>query len=275
MKSAPFRYTKPDSIEDVVGLLRDHGDDAMIIAGGQSLMPMLNMRLARPNILIDINGIEVLKGIRPADGEIRIGAGTRYVELGNSKTIRDALPLIAEATIGGSMVLADPAAELPACAVALGARFILVSHAGSRTVDASAFFEGLYQTGRREDELLTEIRVPVPEDGYATAFVELSRRQGDFALAGVACFGRRVDTRFSDLRLVFFGTDDRPIMAENAARSACEAPFTENTIDRVSDALEGDLDPMDSLHGDRGFKLHLAKVVTGRALGILAERVGL
>jgi carbon-monoxide dehydrogenase medium subunit len=288
MKSAPFRYTKPDSIEDVVGLLRDHGDDAMIIAGGQSLMPMLNMRLARPNILIDINGIEDLKGIRPADGEIRIGAGTRYVELGNSKTIRDALPLIAEAlphvahaairnrgTIGGSMVLADPAAELPACAVALGARFILVSHAGSRTVDASAFFEGLYQTGRREDELLTEIRVPVPEDGYATAFVELSRRQGDFALAGVACFGRRVDTRFSDLRLVFFGTDDRPIMAENAARSACEAPFTENTIDRVSDALEGDLDPMDSLHGDRGFKLHLAKVVTGRALGILAERVGL
>jgi len=260
----------------------------MILAGGQSLMPMLSMRLAQPKILIDINRIDDLKGVHPADDEIRIGAGTRYVELGNSKTIRDTLPLIAEAlphvahaairnrgTIGGSIALADPAAELPACAVALGARFVLVSHAGIRIVEAGAFYQGLYQTARREDELLTEIRMPVPEDGYASAFFELSRRQGDFALAGIACFGRRVDLRFSDLRLVFFGTDDRPVVAENAARAACETPFAEETLDRVRHALEEDLEPMDSLHGDRTFKLHLAKVVTARALGALAERVGL
>ncbi len=288
MKPAPFRYTKPDSVDDVVSLFRDHGDDAMVLAGGQSLMPMLNMRLARPKLLIDINGIEGLKGVRLADGEVRIGAGTRYVELANSKTIRTVLPLIAEAlphvahgairnrgTIGGSIALADPAAELPACAVALGARFVLVSQAGSRIVEASAFFQGLYQTARREDELLTEIRVPVPEDGYASAFCELSRRQGDFALAGIACFGRRVDDRLSNLRLVFFGTDDRPIIAENAARAACAAPLSDATIDRAKDALDEDLEPLESLHGDRGFKLHLAKVITGRALGTLAERLAL
>ena len=238
MKAPKFRYARADSVKHALELLHAHGEDARVLAGGQSLMPTLNMRLSQPEILIDINRLEELRGIRDDGSAIRIGALARHVEILNSEIVRKRLPLIAEAmphvahvavrnrgTFGGSVALADPAAELPACVLALGATIVLESVNGRREVAAEDYFKGLYETARRDDELLTEIRVPPQEAENVSVFLELARRHGDFAIVGIAACGKVSKGTIEDMRLVYFASEDKPtIGAAAAAAPARPAP---------------------------------------------------
>ena len=279
MKAPRFAYTRPDSLDEVLALLAEHGDEARILAGGQSLMPTLNMRLSRPSLLIDINRIDALKGIELDNGTIRIGALARHAEVMGSGIVAERLPLVADAmphvahvairnrgTFGGSIALADPAAELPACALALDAELVLASARGRRTVAARSFFKGLYETERGDDEILVETRIPASGPGYRSSFMELARRHGDFALAGVCCHARVQGDVLSDVRLAYFGSDDRPRLAQAAAAAAEGKPWSEDVKEAVKEALGGDLDPIGNFHASAATRLHLARVLTGRAL---------
>jgi len=194
VKAPRFSYVRADSVDHALRLLGEHGEEARILAGGQSLMPTLNMRLSQPGILIDINRLDALKGIALRDGVVRIGALTRHVEVMNSPVVAQNLPLIAEAmphvahvavrnrgTFGGSIALADPAAEMPACILALGATLVVEGPRGRRSIAADDYFLGLYDTARRPDELLVEVLIPQEKPGYVSSFLELSRRHGDGA----------------------------------------------------------------------------------------------
>ena len=279
MKAPRFAYKRPESLDEVLELLAEHGDEARILAGGQSLMPTLNMRLSRPRLLIDINRIEELKGISFEDGTVRIGALARHGEVMTSPIVAEHLPMIAEAmphvahvairnrgTFGGSIALADPAAELPACAVALGAEFVLASARGRRTVAARSFFNGLYDTERADDELLVETRIPAIESGYRSSFMELARRHGDFALAGVCCHARVDGNVLNDVRLAYFGSEDRPRFAGAASAAAEGKAWSDDVKEAVKTALGDDLDPIGNFHASAATRLHLARVLTGRAI---------
>ena len=285
MKAPRFAYVRAESLDQVLALLAEHGDDARILAGGQSLMPTLNMRLSQPKLLIDINRLDELAGIALEDGEVRIGALTRHSAVLSSPVVARHLPLIAEAmthvahvairnrgTCGGSIALADPAAELPACAVALDASFVLARQGGRRTVAARSFFKGLYETDRADDEILVEARIPALGAGYASSFMELARRHGDFALAGVCCHAKRDGARLSDLRLAYFGSEDRPRFASAAVAAAEGKVWSEEVKADVGEALGQDLDPIGNFHASAATRLHLAKVLTGRALDRLVAQ---
>lgn len=285
MKAPRFAYVRAESLGQVLDLLAEHGEDARILAGGQSLMPTLNMRLSRPRLLIDVNRLHELGGIALDGGEVRIGALARHAEVLRSPIVAEHLPLVAEAlphvahaairnrgTFGGSIALADPAAELPACAVALDAAFVLAGKGGRRTVAARSFFKGLFETERRDDEILVEARIPARRPGYASAFMELARRHGDFALAGVCCHARRDGAALADVRLAYFGSDDRPRYAAAAAAAAEGRDWSDAVKADVAAALDGDLDPIGNFHASAATRLHLAKVLTGRALDRLAAQ---
>ena len=279
MKAPRFSYIRPESLDRVLELLAEHGDEARILAGGQSLMPTLNMRLSQPRLLIDINRIDALKGISLEDGTVRIGALARHAEVLESHTVAEHLPLIADAmphvahiavrnrgTFGGSIALADPAAELPACAVALDASFLLASARGRRTVPARRFFHGLYETEMADDELLVEARIPAIGSGYRSSFLELARRRGDFALAGVCCHAHVDGGLLSDVRLTCFGSEDRPRFADGAAAAAEGRTWSRDVKGAVQAALGDDLDPMGDFHASAATRLRLARVLTGRAI---------
>ena len=279
MKAPRFAYIRPDSLDEVLALLAEHGDEARILAGGQSLMPTLNMRLSRPRVLIDINRIDELKGIGLDNGTVRIGALARHAEVMDSDLVAERLPLVAEAmphvahvairnrgTFGGSIALADPAAELPACALALDAELVLASTRGRRNVAARSFFNGLYETERGDDEILVETRIPALGAGYRSSFMELARRHGDFALAGVCCHAKVDGDVLSDVSLAYFGSDDRPRLARGASAAAEGKAWSEDVKEAVKEALGGDLDPIGNFHASAATRLHLARVLTGRAL---------
>jgi carbon-monoxide dehydrogenase medium subunit len=251
-------------------------------------MPTLNMRLSQPEVLLDINRIEALKGISVEGDEVRIGALARHAEVLHSEIVAEHLPLIAEAmphvahyavrnrgSFGGSIALADPAAEMPACALALSATIVLESREGGRrTVAADDFFKGLYETERRPEELLVEARIPARRGGECFAFSELARRHGDFALAGVAFTGRIDGGAFRNLRLAYFASEDRPRLGAGAAAAVEGRPPTEETFDAAAEALAGDLDPISNFHARSETRLHLARVLTRRTLATMAERAG-
>jgi aerobic carbon-monoxide dehydrogenase medium subunit len=283
VKPAPFAYVRATSLDQVFDLLEEHGDDARILAGGQSLMATLNMRLSAPEVLIDINRIDGLAGITFADGILRIGAMTRHSAVADSPDVARHAPLVAKAmphvahvairnrgTFGGSVAFADPAAELPAVCRAIRARLVLQGRGGSRTVEANDFFLGLFETAREATEVLVAIEIPTIADGEKTAFLELARRHGDYAIVGIAAQGKVSGSTFSDMRLAFFGAGDRPILAA-AANAAIEGKaFSDETVAAVQAALEADLDPMPDLNGSKATKMHLARVLTGRALKEMA-----
>jgi aerobic carbon-monoxide dehydrogenase medium subunit len=287
VKPRKFSYVRAGSVAEVVELLDRHGDDARILAGGQSLMPTLNMRLSEPKVLIDINRIEALKGISARDGAVRIGAVTRHVEVMRSPVVAEHLPLIAEAmphvahvavrnrgTFGGSVALADPAAEVPACVLALGATLVLESLAGRRRIAADDYFKGLYDTERRPNELLVEALIPMPKANTVSVFMELARRHGDFAVAGVAfqlCIESGV---VADGRLVYFGSEERPTLGQAALAAIKGKPLGESCVEAAVAALEGDLAPMSSALGSAKMRLHLQRVLTRRALAVAQERAG-
>jgi carbon-monoxide dehydrogenase medium subunit len=283
VKPAPFAYVRATNLDQVFDLLDEHGDDARILAGGQSLMATLNMRLSAPEVLIDINRIDGLSGISVDGDTLRVGALTRHAEVAASADVARHAPLIAKAmphvahvairnrgTFGGSVAFADPAAELPAVCRAVRARFVLQGRSGTRTVDADDFFLGLFETARAPNEVLVAAEIPSIGAGEKTAFLELARRHGDYAIVGLAAQGHIANGTFSDMRLAFFGAGDRPILA-TAANAALEGKaWSDETVAAAQAALDADLDPMPDLNGSPATKMHLARVLTGRALKELA-----
>lgn len=283
MKAPAFRYARPTDLEAALELLDRHGADAQILAGGQSLIPSLNLRLSSPGLLIDINQIEQLKGIGRRGEWVRIGALARHADVAESEVVRADLPLVAEAithvahpavrtrgTFGGSLALGDPAAELPACAVALGARLVLAGATGRREVAASEFYTGLFETDRRPGEILIEALIPRQQPAQRSAFLELSRRHGDFAVAGIACQASVESGLLRDLRLVVFGCEPYPHIARRAAETALGQGFSLDLGDHVAAALQFDLDPIDDLHGNADIKRHWAGLLARRAMARLA-----
>jgi len=279
MKAPRFAYARPASTAEALALLEEHGDDARVLAGGQSLVPILNFRLAAPKVLVDINRIAALSGIKVTRNHIRIGALTRHAELERSADIARHLPIVAAAmphiahpairnrgTFGGSCALGDPAAELPACAIALGATFIVAGMKGERRIPAQDFFKGLYATALKAGELLVAAEFPLPKPGYASAFGELARRHGDYAIVGVAAHGSTQGKKFSDMRVVFFGVADRPQRAGQLERALDSQPATAKAIAAALAGLDADLSPRADFHGSAATKLHLAKVLAGRVL---------
>jgi aerobic carbon-monoxide dehydrogenase medium subunit len=284
MKAPRFAYARPASLAEALALLDKHKDEARVLAGGQSLVPMMNFRVAAPKVLIDINRIATLSGIKVAKNHLRIGALTRHVELEHSADIARHLPLIANAmphiahpairnrgTFGGSCVLADPAAELPACALALAATFVAAGKKGERRIAAGDFFRGLYATALKAGELLVAAEFPLPKPGYASAFGELARRHGDYAMVGVAAHGSTQGGKFSDMRVVFFGVGDRPQRATHFEHALEGQPAAAKAIDAALAKLNADLEPRADFHGSAATKLHLARVLAGRVLKTMEE----
>ena len=283
MKPAPFAYVRPESLEDAIGALAEHGEDARVLAGGQSLMATLNMRLSAPGILVDIGRVPGLAGIEEAGEGLRIGAMTRHADVETSELVAANAPLIASAmphiahpavrnrgTFGGSIAFADPAAELPACAVALGAQMVIAGKDGSRTVDADAFFQGLYETALGPDEVLTAVEVPGIGAGWRSGFLEFARRQGDYAMIGLAAHVEVENGRFGGGRLVFFGVGERPVAAVHSA-ALLEGEFWSDALGaRIAEALKEELDPFEDLNADPAMRRHLAGVLVKRVLGPLA-----
>ena len=282
MKPSPFDYAKPSSLDEALGLLGSGGGNAVVLAGGQSLMPTLNMRLSSPSLLVDINGIDELEGINVAGGILRIGALTRHQFVERSTDIARHTPLIAMAmphiahpairnrgTFGGSVALADPAAELPACLLALGAEIEIAGANGRRKVPAGEFFKDLYQTDLADDELLTAVEIPLPAEGYQSAFEELARRHGDYAMTGLAAHAKVDGKNVSDLRLAFFAVSGTPVLASNAAATADCKDVNDETIAAIQESLEIDLEPFDDLNCSAKTRMLYAKELTGRVLRTL------
>jgi aerobic carbon-monoxide dehydrogenase medium subunit len=285
VKAPKFSYVRAATVEQVLTLIDRHGSDARILAGGQSLMPTLNMRLSQPAMLVDINRLDVLKGISVADGIVRIGALARHVEVMNSPIIAQHLPLIAEAmphvahlavrnrgTFGGSVALADPAAEMPACALALQATMVVESVKGRRSIAAADYFIGLYETARKPNEMLVEVLIPSQRPDAVSVFMELARRHGDFAMAGVACIARFQGDILADARLVYFGSEGKPTLGRNATAALTAKPWSNSIVDAACNALAADLAPMKGLESEPAMLLHLQRVLTRRALNAARER---
>jgi aerobic carbon-monoxide dehydrogenase medium subunit len=279
MKLPSVEYEAPTTVAEAVELLAEHQDQASVLAGGQSLIPLLALRLAYPDVLIDINGIDELSGVSAADGWVAIGAMTREYVAEESGTIADAVPLLAAAlpfigheairsrgTIGGSLAHADPAAELPAVARALDAEFVVRGPAGERVVPAAEWFEGYLTTSRRPDELLTEVRFPAAGPGTGVSFQEVARRHGDFAIVGLAASVTLSGGAISDARLAFAGMSDVPVRAAAAedllAGERPSAGLFEEAARRATDGI----DPPGDLHGSPEYRKKVAAALVRRGL---------
>ena len=283
MKAPPFAYARARNLADVFDLLERHGDGAKILAGGQSLMPALNMRLSSPQLLIDISRLSEFSGIQVKDNHVHIGALTTHTQIGDSAEIRKHLPLLADAvehiahpairnsgTFGGSLAMADPAAEWPACCVTLDAQIVLTSNSGSRRVAARDFFHGLYATAMKANEVLTEVVIPIPGADYRHAFLELARRRGDYAIVGIAALAKIANGSISDLRLTFLGASEKPVLAVKTSQVFVSKGFSDYTLKQAQQVLARELDPSADLYSSAATKLHLACVMTARAMRQLA-----
>jgi carbon-monoxide dehydrogenase medium subunit len=266
MKAPAFDYVRPDSLEQALALLAEHGDAARPIAGGQSLLAAMNLRLASPSLLIDIGRLPELRGVSVERGVLRLGALTRHAELLASAEIAETAPLLVRAaahiahpairsrgTLGGSLAHADPAAELPACLLALGGRVIARSVRGMRMIAADDFFTGLFATALRPDELLTAVEIDLPGPGARHGFGELTRRSGDYAIIGLAAQGTR---------LAFFSAGSTPVLAKSAGSA-----LSEHGVEAAVAALGEDLQPHDDLQASAAMRLQLARVLLRRIVG--------
>jgi len=277
VKPAPFDYAKARSVEHAVELLGREG--ARVLAGGQSLIATLNMRLSSPSLLVDINAIAGLDRIARRNGHVEIGALVRHAQAERSADLAQAAPLIARAlphighpairnrgTIGGSIAFADPAAELPACLLALNGEIDIAGPAGPRTVKADDFFHGLFETALGPHDVLTAIRLPAATHEARVGFAELARRHGDYAMVGLAAAAHANGTKLNDVRLAYFGVGARPVRARGA-----EAALADGDVDAAVNALAGDLDPPDDVQATGGVKKHLAGVLLRRVAQQLSE----
>jgi aerobic carbon-monoxide dehydrogenase medium subunit len=285
LKAPKLGYVRARALDEVFVALAAEGDEAKLLAGGQSLVPALNMRLLEPRLLIDINFLPGLGAIAEHGGGLRIGALARHAEIGRSPLVARLAPLIHHAiphiahpairnrgTFGGSLAHADPAAELPACAVALDAVIQVASARGARSIAARAFFKGIYETALAPDEIIIAIGIPKAAPGTRAAFLELARRRGDYAMVGLAATARMEGGTLQAARLVFFGVDAKPIEASTAAAALGDGAPSDR-IAAAQDALGEDLDPSGDLQADRAAKLHLARVLLARGVRALAGGV--
>jgi carbon-monoxide dehydrogenase medium subunit len=279
MKSAAFDYVRAETPAQAFALMAEHGDAARILAGGQTLLATLNMRLSQPALLVDIAGLSAWRGIELRGNVLRIGALTRHVEIEESPLVAQHAPLLAQAaphiahrairnlgTLGGTLAYADPAAEWPACVLALQATLVMASAQGERRVAAADFFQGLYSTALRPDELLVACELPAIVPGERQHFSELARRHGDYAVAGLAACARRNGPGLSDVRLAFLSLGDRPLRAP-----ACEAALQAGPIDaallaQADAALRSELQPYADLTHSAAAKTQLAATLMQRAV---------
>ena len=286
MKPPRFEYLAPVSVEETLGLLGDLGERAKVLAGGQSLVPLLNFRLVRPEHLVDLNGLAELNGIREDDGHLVIGAMTRQRAVERSPLVRERCPLLAEAmpqighvqirnrgTVGGSLAHADPAAELPAVVAALDGRLVLRSARGQRVLTSEQFFVAYFTTAAAPAELLVEVRLPMMPPRTGSAFMEISRRHGDFALVGVAATLTLDESGVCTASaLALTGVGRTPVVAREAARALVGVRPTAEALAEVGRRVAAAVEPDSDLHASREYRIHLAGVLTRRALARAAER---
>jgi carbon-monoxide dehydrogenase medium subunit len=283
MKARNFRYIRPASIQEAYRILANSDAEAVPLAGGQSLLATLNLRLSAPKLLVDISDLKELVGQSYADGYVRLGAFTRHRQLLESDLVKKHVPLLAQAathighvairnrgTLGGSLAYADPAAELPACAVVLGATLEIGGPEGERTVQAEDFFKGLFETDLRPGELILGVRFPIQQKDARIGFAELARRHGDFPLVGLTAIATMQRDRIGKARLVYFGPVDRARVARSVS-SAVEGLIL--PLDKSASfeaAIEKDLATDDTAGLRADTKLHLATVLTRRVLNSLS-----
>ncbi len=272
MKPAPFAYAKARSVAHAIELLG--ADDARLLAGGQSLIATLNMRLSHPALLIDLNGVGGLDGIVSSNGHLEIGALVRHAQAERSAELARRAPLIALAmphighpairnrgTIGGSVAFADPAAELPACVLALDGELAIAGPQGSRAVKADDFFKGLFETALTARDVLTAIRIPAAGAETRVGFAEFARRHGDYAMVGLAASARADGKQLRDLRLAYFGVGSTPLRARHA-----EQALAAGDVEAAVRALAQDLNPPDDVQASGTVKTHLAGVLLRRVI---------
>jgi carbon-monoxide dehydrogenase medium subunit len=289
MKPAPFEYFAPDSIDEALSLLMDHGSDAKLLAGGQSLVPAMNFRVVQPSALIDLNRIRELDYVRQDDGCLRIGAMTRERTLESdpvvgkwSPLLREAMPHVAHpqirnrGTLGGSLANADPAAELPVIMIALNARLKVRNSDGERWVDAPNFFSGMFTTALEPGDLLVEIELPSHPQRTGWSFLEVAPRAGDYALMGVASLVTLDESGMcTAARLVFLNAGDGPVVAQEAAAHVEGQAFREELVEEAAvTASQNEIHPFGNIHASPQFQRHLARVLTRRALKQAFGRAG-
>jgi aerobic carbon-monoxide dehydrogenase medium subunit len=284
MKASAFAYARATSLANALDLLATHGDRAKVLSGGQSLMPAMNLRLISPELIVDIGELAELRGIAVKGDTLVIGTLARHVDLLKSPDIARHAPLLADAiahvahpairnrgTIGGSLAHADPASELPACMLALGATIVVCGPDGERRVVAEEFFTGIYETALSPRELLVAIELPIAAKDSAHFFHEFARRHGDYAIVGLAAQARDHGGRFADLRLGFFAVGDRPLLA-TAATKLIGVDVTSATLAEASAALDDELDPQEDQQATPAMRRHLASVLLRRAVAALLNR---
>lgn len=286
MKPAPFAYVSPSSVDEAVALLNDYGDTAKLLAGGQSLLPMMNFRLARPTHIIDLNRVQGLDYIIERDDTLRIGAMTRHRRLEQSDLIARHYPLLREAashightairnrgTVGGSLAHADPAAELPAILLAYGGSVMAQGVAGRREVTADELFLTYFTTTLEHDEILTEIRLPRWPQRTGWCFLEESRRHGDFAMLGVAALVT-LDARASctQAAVTITGVGGAPFHVPQAASILVGQPVTTDAMRELAQVVATDVEPESDIHASAEFRRHLSAVLTQRALAVAVDR---
>ena len=286
MKPPPFEYLVPETLEETLEALDGADDDVKLLAGGQSFLPLLSLRLARPSLLVDINQISELSWLRVGENQVEIGAMTRESALEHSQELRAAAPLVAEAmplighvairtrgTLGGSMAHADPAAELPAVAIALDATFSMRSKArGERTLGAQDFFQGYFTTALESDEVLTSIRFPRIKPGAGHAIAEVARRHGDFAMAGTAASVTIHDDIITEASLALFSMAEFPLRAETAETALVGSAPSSKLFAEVADLATRDLDPPEDLHASANYRRTIGATCVRRSLELAVKR---
>lgn len=285
MKPGKFEYRATDSVDEALILLAEHGGEAKVIAGGQSLVPLMNLRLARPSFLVDINPVRNLRSVR-CNGETVIGAMVRHREAEYSAELRGATPILCHAltyvghrairsrgTMGGSVAHADPAAELPTVLTALDATIVARSKKTERAIPAEEFFTGFLSTSLEADEVVTEIRIGDSKSGWGWGFEEFSRRHGDFAVVGVAAMVATDDqNRVADVRLAFSGVGSTPVRAHEAEALLRDEIAGPQVFGEALAKASQSLEPPSDLHGSADYRRRLARVLGERALTSAWER---
>ncbi|MBJ3774768.1 FAD binding domain-containing protein [Acuticoccus mangrovi] len=282
MKPAPFEYRRADTREEALSLLAEHGEDAEILAGGQSLMPLLAMRLARPAMVIDINRIGGLAGVTEIEDGISVGALTRHREVARDALVARDAPVLAKAvphiahhgirnrgTIGGALSLGDPAAEFPACAVAAGARLVLASAAGTRRIAAADYYLAPFETARGPEDLL--VAAEFPADGRGAAVVEAAPRAGDYAIVGLVALARPSGARLRDVELVYFAAGERPNPAPAAAAILAAADDARAALAEAAEAARREVETIATPSASAAVRRHLVGALLGRAVAALFE----
>ena len=284
MKASAFAYARATSVDHALQLLSVHGEAAKVLSGGQSLMPAMNLRLISPGVIVDIGDLSELRGVAVREDVLRIGALTRHAELLRSSEIITNAPLLAGAaahvahpairnrgTIGGSLAHADPAAELPACMLALEATIVVRGGHGERRIPATDFFTGIFETTLATDELLVAVELPIARKTSAHFFHEFARRHGDYAIAGLAAQAIVEGGFFAELRLAYFALGDRPALAAAAAR-LINVAVTPALISEASATLAEELEPHEDQQASSAMRGHLANVLFKRAIAALLRR---